>query len=212
MQSPAEWPASPLYLLVCQSVAVGQPPGSVGPPGLSDSGAPLSDLACPLQVVVDILEAESVITWDFDILRGDVVFSLYYAKQAPKLGPQEPAARAGGQLVDRGGAPGADYSRVEAPLLCREGESIQVRIPWVIYSLIMQDECSLHTRVLGAQQWTGRTRFSASGTLWVSGGERQILADPGPGPQDPCLRLLPKMQVSRPQAWRGDSAPLTLSW
>lgn len=92
-----------------------------------------------MQVVVEILEGESVITWDFDILRGDVVFSLYYAKQAPKLGPQEPGARASGQLVDRGGALGTDYSLVEAPLICREGESIQVRTPWFIYSFIMQD-------------------------------------------------------------------------
>ncbi|XP_036135752.1 SEC14-like protein 5 [Molossus molossus] len=79
----------------------------------------------PHEVVVEILEGESVITWDFDILRGDVVFSLYYAKQAPKPGPQEPGARASGQLVDRGGALAADYSCVDAPLICREGESIQ---------------------------------------------------------------------------------------
>ncbi|XP_054445528.1 SEC14-like protein 5 [Pteronotus mesoamericanus] len=79
----------------------------------------------PHEVVVEILEGESVITWDFDILRGDVVFSLYYAKQAPKLGPCEPAARASGQLMDKGWALGTDYSCVEAPLICREGESIQ---------------------------------------------------------------------------------------
>lgn len=93
----------------------------------------------PMQVVVEIQEAESVITWDFDILRGDVVFSLYYAKQAPKPGPCEPGPRTSGQLMDRRGALGADYSCVEAPLVCREGESIQVRIPWFIYSFIMQD-------------------------------------------------------------------------
>lgn len=75
---------------------------------------------------MEILEGESVITWDFDILRGDVVFSLYHTKQVPRLGPREPGARAGGQLTDKGRAPGTDYSRVEAPLICREGESIQV--------------------------------------------------------------------------------------
>uniref|UniRef100_A0A8C2PE09 SEC14 like lipid binding 5 n=1 Tax=Capra hircus TaxID=9925 RepID=A0A8C2PE09_CAPHI len=68
-----------------------------------------------------ILERESVITWDFDILRGDVVFSLYHAKQASTPSPREPGARAGGQ----GWALGADFSCVEAPLICREGESIQ---------------------------------------------------------------------------------------
>ncbi|XP_066131053.1 SEC14-like protein 5 isoform X1 [Saccopteryx bilineata] len=79
----------------------------------------------PHEVMVEILEGESVITWDFDILRGDVVFSLCYTKQAPKPGSQEPGARASGQLMDKGWALGTDYSRVEAPLVCREGESIQ---------------------------------------------------------------------------------------
>lgn len=75
---------------------------------------------------MEIPEGESVITWDFDILRGDVVFSLYHAKQAPRLGPQEPGVRASGQLIDKSWVLGVDYSRVEAPLICREGQSIQV--------------------------------------------------------------------------------------
>ncbi|KAB1251082.1 SEC14-like protein 5 [Camelus dromedarius] len=79
----------------------------------------------PHEVAVEILDRESVITWDFDILRGDVVFSLYHTKQAPKSGPREPGARACGQLTDEGWALDADYSRVEDPLVCREGESIQ---------------------------------------------------------------------------------------
>ena len=54
-----------------------------------------------MQVAMEIPEGESVITWDFDILRGDVVFSLYHAKQAPKLSPQEPGVRASGQLIDK---------------------------------------------------------------------------------------------------------------
>lgn len=80
-----------------------------------------------MQVAVEIPEGESVITWDFDILRGDVVFSLYHVKQAPKLGPQEPGVRVSGQLIDKSWVLGADYSRVEAPLICREGQSVQVR-------------------------------------------------------------------------------------
>ncbi|XP_045398489.1 SEC14-like protein 5 [Lemur catta] len=72
----------------------------------------------PHEVAVEILEGESVITWDFDILRGDVVFSLYHTRQTPKPGPRE-------QLIGRGWVLGRDYSRVEAPLVCREGESIQ---------------------------------------------------------------------------------------
>ncbi|XP_049760355.1 SEC14-like protein 5 [Elephas maximus indicus] len=79
----------------------------------------------PHEVAVEILEGESVITWDFDVLRGDVVFSLYHARQALTPGPREPGARAGGQLVDKGWVLGTNYSHVEAPLVCREGESIQ---------------------------------------------------------------------------------------
>lgn len=94
-------------------------------PGISD-GVHSQTPSVPTQVTVEILEGESVITWDFDILRGDVVFSLHYTKQVPKLGPREPGARASGQLTDKGWARGTDYSCVEAPLVCREGESIQV--------------------------------------------------------------------------------------
>ncbi|KAM5227972.1 SEC14-like protein 5 isoform 2-T2 [Ctenodactylus gundi] len=80
----------------------------------------------PHEVAVEILEEESVITWDFDILRGDVVFSLYHARQLPSSGAREPGARpSSGQLVDKSWVLGTDYSHVEAPLMCREGESIQ---------------------------------------------------------------------------------------
>uniref|UniRef100_A0A8C5KGG3 SEC14-like lipid binding 5 n=1 Tax=Jaculus jaculus TaxID=51337 RepID=A0A8C5KGG3_JACJA len=96
-----------------------------GPLTPSFSGTLHLQLSPLMQVALDIPEGEAVITWDFDILRGNVVFSLYHAKQAPNPGPQEPGARANGQLIDKGWVLGTDYSRVEAPLLCREGQSIQ---------------------------------------------------------------------------------------
>lgn len=89
--------------------------------------------AFPLQIVVEILEGESVITWDFDILKGDVVFSLFHSKRAPETSHKEatlPSTSAAGdnvQLIDKTWVLGVDYSRVESPLVCREGESIQVR-------------------------------------------------------------------------------------
>lgn len=86
-------------------------------------------LSLPWQVAVEIPEGESVITWDFDVLRGDLVFSLYHAKQMPTPAPWEPGTRAGGPLINRSWVLGTDYSRVQAPLLCREGESIQVGFP-----------------------------------------------------------------------------------
>ena len=116
---------------------------------------------------MEILERESVITWDFDILRGDVVFSLYHAKQASMPGPREPGARASGQLMDRGWALGANFSCVEAPLICREGESIQV-ISGVIYSFITI------------------TQDRVSAACQGSGGTAVHRLDPVPGLRDPA--------------------------
>ncbi|POI33548.1 hypothetical protein CIB84_002701 [Bambusicola thoracicus] len=86
----------------------------------------------PHEIVVEILEGESVITWDFDILKGDVVFSLFHSKRAPETGHKEatlPSSSAAGdnvQLIDKTWVLGVDYSRMESPLVCREGESIQL--------------------------------------------------------------------------------------
>uniref|UniRef100_A0A672TQ13 SEC14 like lipid binding 5 n=1 Tax=Strigops habroptila TaxID=2489341 RepID=A0A672TQ13_STRHB len=85
----------------------------------------------PHEIVVEILEGESVITWDFDILKGDVVFSLFHSKRAPETSHKEatlPSTSAAGdnmQLIDKTWVLGVDYSRMESPLVCREGESIQ---------------------------------------------------------------------------------------
>ncbi|KAK2501332.1 LOW QUALITY PROTEIN: hypothetical protein MC885_020103, partial [Smutsia gigantea] len=79
--------------------------------GHSDQLWPWREAYQSASVAVEISEGESVITWDFDILRGDVVFSLYHTKQVPKPGLQEPGARAGGQLMDKGWVLGMDYSR-----------------------------------------------------------------------------------------------------
>ncbi|XP_071975909.1 SEC14-like protein 5 isoform X2 [Engystomops pustulosus] len=83
-------------------------------------------------ITAEIVEVESVITWDFDVLRGDVVFSLFHSKRAPEVGQKEPASGATGatsgnnvQLMDKNWVLGVDYRRVESPLVCREGESIQ---------------------------------------------------------------------------------------
>ncbi|XP_075035257.1 SEC14-like protein 5 [Mixophyes fleayi] len=86
----------------------------------------------PHELTAEILEVESVITWDFDVLRGDVVFSLFHSKRAPEIHQKDSApvtAAAAScnnvQLIDKSWVLGVDYRRVEAPLVCREGESIQ---------------------------------------------------------------------------------------
>lgn len=91
------------------------------------------------QISAEILEVESVITWDFDVLRGDVLFSLFHSKRAPVTHQKDASSSSvpstastsnNVQLIDKNWVLGVDYSWVEAPLVCKEGESIQVcRLP-----------------------------------------------------------------------------------
>ncbi|KAG8428959.1 hypothetical protein GDO86_018713, partial [Hymenochirus boettgeri] len=86
----------------------------------------------PHEIAVEILEEESVITWDFDILRGDVVFSLFHSKLAPENRQRDTVLATGStstssnvQLIGKNWTLGVDYSMVQTSLTCREGESIQ---------------------------------------------------------------------------------------
>uniref|UniRef100_A0A8C7Q4E9 SEC14 like lipid binding 1 n=1 Tax=Oncorhynchus mykiss TaxID=8022 RepID=A0A8C7Q4E9_ONCMY len=89
----------------------------------------------PHEVVLEIIDAASVITWDFDVCKGDVVFHLYHSKRAPQLPRKDPLVgqhssitTPGGnnvQLIDKSWTLGLDYSMVESPLTCKEGESVQ---------------------------------------------------------------------------------------
>uniref|UniRef100_A0A8C1QZR0 SEC14-like lipid binding 1 n=1 Tax=Cyprinus carpio TaxID=7962 RepID=A0A8C1QZR0_CYPCA len=81
-----------------------------------------------------ITEVSSVITWDFDVCKGDVIFNIYHSRRAPQpvkrdgLSAHNLACPAGNnvQLIDRSWMLGQDYSMVETALSCREGESVQV--------------------------------------------------------------------------------------
>uniref|UniRef100_A0A671TGD9 SEC14 like lipid binding 1 n=1 Tax=Sparus aurata TaxID=8175 RepID=A0A671TGD9_SPAAU len=87
----------------------------------------------PHEVLIEIIDASSVITWDFDMCKGDVVFNIYHSKRAPQP-PRKEALGAHGitspggnnvQLIDKSWTLGQDYSMVESPLTCKEGESVQ---------------------------------------------------------------------------------------
>lgn len=86
-------------------------------------------------MLIEIIDASSVITWDFDICKGDVVFNIYHSKRAPQLPRKDPLGAHGitspgvnnVQLIDKSWTLGQDYSMVESPLTCKEGESVQVR-------------------------------------------------------------------------------------
>lgn len=88
------------------------------------------------QLLVEIIDASSVITWDFDVCKGDVVFNIYHSKRAPQPPRKDPMGAhvitsPGGnnvQLIDKSWTIGQDYSMVECPLTCKEGESVQVSV------------------------------------------------------------------------------------
>ncbi|KAJ8253692.1 hypothetical protein COCON_G00203040 [Conger conger] len=83
----------------------------------------------PHEFFIEIPESSSVITWDFDVLKGDVLFNIFRSKRLPLAVDKSTPALAPNvrsvQLTEKSGASGVDYGRVETPLMCREGESIQ---------------------------------------------------------------------------------------
>nr|XP_061805133.1 SEC14-like protein 1 isoform X2 [Nerophis lumbriciformis] len=85
----------------------------------------------PYEILIEIIEASSVITWDFDVSKGDVLFNIYHSKRAPQLpkkdviGASGLTSFGGSQLLDKSWVLGQDYSLVEKSLTCREGESAQ---------------------------------------------------------------------------------------
>uniref|UniRef100_A0A3B4CA28 SEC14 like lipid binding 1 n=1 Tax=Pygocentrus nattereri TaxID=42514 RepID=A0A3B4CA28_PYGNA len=87
----------------------------------------------PHELLIEITEVSSVITWDFDVCKGDIIFNIYHSKRAPQplkretLGSHGLAGPSGNnmQVIDRSWMLGQDYSMVESALTCREGESIQ---------------------------------------------------------------------------------------
>lgn len=78
-----------------------------------------------------------MITWDFDVCKGDIVFNIYHSKRSPQppkkdsLGAHSITSPGGNnvQLIDKVWQLGRDYSMVESPLICKEGESVQVGWP-----------------------------------------------------------------------------------
>ncbi|MCJ8729985.1 hypothetical protein PDJAM_G00114160 [Pangasius djambal] len=96
-------------------------------------GAPHEARHITCFLLIEIIDASSVITWDFDVCKGDVVFNIYHSKRAPQPPRKEALASHGitspggnnVQLIDKSWQLGQDYSMVESPLTCKEGESVQ---------------------------------------------------------------------------------------
>ncbi|XP_066516420.1 SEC14-like protein 5 [Hoplias malabaricus] len=114
----------------------------------------------PHEVMLEVVEASSVITWDFDVLRGDIVFDIFHSKRVSGASGSTSLLDelSNVRLIHSTWTLGVDYSRVQSPLTCREGESVQgshvTRWPglyilqWTVYSPTPSDEAapgSAHT-------------------------------------------------------------------
>lgn len=83
-------------------------------------------------MLIEITEASSVITWDFDMCKGDAVFNIFHSKKAPQSQKRDTLGNLTGpgcnnmQIIEKAWILGKDYSLVETSLTCRESESIQV--------------------------------------------------------------------------------------
>ncbi|XP_071796652.1 SEC14-like protein 5 [Asterias amurensis] len=81
----------------------------------------------PQEVVVHITDMHQVLTWDFDILRGDVVFSVLMSRHPLTVHkePMGPMGLTNTVVIDKSMVCGVDFRQVELPLVCRAGASIQ---------------------------------------------------------------------------------------
>jgi len=81
---------------------------------------------------VQVPQKGCVITWDYDILKGDMTFTVLRCKRSLLADPHDHhvSGAVGGigsrQYMDKHMVVGVDVSIVEPPLVCRDGDSIQV--------------------------------------------------------------------------------------
>ena len=86
------------------------------------------------EVLIQNNDKGSVITWDFDVMKHDLVFTVFRTKEVvqTKLTPctglttntiiSDPVQHTS---IGRGWKEGTEYFRVETPIVCHDGESIQ---------------------------------------------------------------------------------------
>jgi len=96
----------------------------------------------PHEVVVEVPEKDCVLTWDFDSIRGDVMYTLYHSEKY--VGPIDlsdvnciPPSPSGipssgstsscqnTQFISKNMSLDEDYTLVENGIICKEGESVQ---------------------------------------------------------------------------------------
>ena len=93
---------------------------------------------------MQVPERGCVITWDFDVLKGDVTFTILRLNVAINSEPHEHhvTGAVGGigstQYILKNWVVGKDLFIMERPLVCRAGDSIQVNCNVICYYLILR--------------------------------------------------------------------------
>lgn len=84
-------------------------------------------------MLIQVPQRGSVLTWDFDILKGDVTFTVLRFKGSISADPHHQhhvSGATGGigsvQYIGKSMQVGVDLSIVEPPCICRDGDSVQV--------------------------------------------------------------------------------------
>ena len=74
-----------------------------------------------------VSEAESVLTWDFDVIEGDCHFQVLRHKRPREASMVSTTCLGDSSLTSKPSIrPGIDAQVVERPILCRQGDSMQV--------------------------------------------------------------------------------------
>lgn len=88
-----------------------------------------------------------MITWDFDVCKGDIVFNIYHSKRSPQppkkdsLGAHSITSPGGNnaQLIDRIWQLGRDYSLVESPLI----DLTAGAVTWPMHVSTVRPNCAI---------------------------------------------------------------------
>lgn len=98
------------------------------------------------QVLIQVPQKSSVITWDFDILKGSVTFTIYRSREqlaALRHEHHVPGAVGGigsQQYISKRMSVGVDLVVCCQPCICRDGDSIQVFFLYNYFNTL----CNLH--------------------------------------------------------------------
>ncbi|XP_067673687.1 SEC14-like protein 5 isoform X1 [Haliotis asinina] len=86
----------------------------------------------PHEKLIQVPQKGCVITWDFDILKGDVTFTVFRCRASRSTDPihqHHVSSATGGigsvQYIDKSMVVGVDISIMEPPHICRDGDSVQ---------------------------------------------------------------------------------------